>query len=324
MGRKLKGKVATAKGLKGALARHEELAKIKQQREKALLAQKENKENKHKSIKSGGNTRKVKQNQARQSGAKGLVPFSADESVLLVGEGDFTFALSIVKQNLVRPERLLATSFDSKEELIAKYPGVETTLAALEEEGVAVRHDIDATNLPATLKTIPTKKKLHVKLFNTNMKLDCIMFNFPHTGRGMKDMDRNVRDHQKLVAAYFKSCKEMFRIINNTTNNDFGGYSSEKNFIGSTDAKIVVSIFEGEPYNSWKIKMLARSEGYKVDRSGKFDWLMFPEYHHKRTNGIRDTTKPAHERDARIYIFDRYVKPEDRPKKTEDSDSDSD
>lgn len=323
MGRKLKGRLVTAKGLKGALARHEELSKIKQQREKTLLAQKENKANKDKSIKSGGNTKKVKQNQLRQSAAKGLVPFTPEESVLLVGEGDFTFALSIVKQNLVRPESLVATSFDSKEELVAKYPDVETTLAALEKEGVIVRHDIDATNLPATLKTLPTKKKPHVKLFNTNKKLDCIMFNFPHTGRGMKDMDRNVRDHQKLVAAYFRSCKEVFKIMNSTANNDFGGYNSDRK-MGSADSKIVLSIFEGEPYNSWKIKMLARSEGYKVERSGKFDWLMFPEYHHKRTNGIRDTTKPAHERDARIYIFDPYVKAEDRPKKTEESDSDSD
>jgi len=34
---------------------------------------------------------------------------------------------------------------------------------------------------------------------------------------------------------------------------------------------------------------------------------MFPEYHHRRTNSTKDTTKPASERDARIYIFEEWI-----------------
>jgi len=83
-------------------------------------------------------------------------------------------------------------------------------------------------------------------------------------------------------------------------------------------------LFEGEPYNSWNIKILGRSENYKVERSGKFGWQLFPDYHHRRTNSVRDTTKPAAERDARIYIFEQFTKKEEDEKKKKAANSDSD
>jgi len=44
--------------------------------------------------------------------------------------------------------------------------------------------------------------------------------------------------------------------------------------------------------------------GWKVARSSKFQWENYPEYHHKRTNSEMDTTKPAAERAARVYVFE--------------------
>lgn len=135
----------------------------------------------------------------------------------------------------------------------------------------------------------------------------------------MKDMDRNIKDHQQLVLGYFQACKHLFKMVNDESNSSFGGYN-----FNSVTGKIVLSLFEGEPYNSWTVKILAKSEDYKVEKSGRFEWSMFPEYHHKRTNsGVRDTTKPAAERDARIYIFEPFIKNKKQIKKDE-SDSDSD
>ncbi|KAK6465713.1 hypothetical protein DFJ63DRAFT_28469 [Scheffersomyces coipomensis] len=327
MGRKLQGMLGNKKGLKGALARHSSYEAKKKQLAKSLEIQNDQKLQKEKQIKRGGNNNKQKQQQQQQqqqANQKGLIPFTKDNKVLLVGEGDFSFAVSIIEENLILPQNLLATSFDSLEELNQKYPNIEENLAVLKENGVKVLHSIDATDLVGSLKLIPNSKQKksgtnhHNQLFTERGNLNYIMFNFPHTGRGMKDMDRNIRDHQKLVLEYIKSSIEVFKLVNSGITNDFGGYgeSSDSN---NQEGKIVLSLFEGEPYNSWNIKILARSHDYKVERSGKFDWTMFPQYHHRRTNSTRDTTKPAPERDARIYVFEKF-KPKTKSKKGEDED----
>jgi 25S rRNA (uracil2634-N3)-methyltransferase len=301
----LKGQQSGKKGLRGALARHvvNELQR-KDLQEKSEL-QKTQTQLKQKSMKSG-HSKKQKQ---QQKPAKAFIPFAKDSKILLVGEGDFTFAKSIVEEAYIEPHNLIATSYDSLDELKAKYPGVEDTLAVLQEFGVDVRHEIDATNLLQSLKLNPSKPKSNRPLFSDRGFLDYIMFNFPHTGRGMKDVDRNIRDHQNLLLAYFKSCKSVFKLVNNQSQNDFGGYQPTTN-----KGKIILSLFEGEPYISWGVKILGRSEDYRVERSGKFEWQTFPQYHHKRTNGIRGTTKPAAERDARIYVFEQHEKKEQNPK----------
>ncbi|KAK6886676.1 25S rRNA (uridine(2634)-N(3))-methyltransferase [Candida tropicalis] len=308
MGRKLKGKSIQSKGLKGALIRHQ----TKEQTQAKLLKNAEiSNENKLNKIKSMKTPKKSKQNNKLHGNkgiSKGLMPFLNEDKVLLIGEGDFTFAKSLILQNYLIPENLIATSFDSYEELILKYPNVDEVLKELKEFGVKIIHQVDATNLPLTLKLIQNSKQKKankkLKLFdedtnrNSNDGLNYIMFNFPHTGKGIKDQDRNIRDHQKLILEYFKNCKQVFELIN--SNNDLQGYNT-------IQGKIIISLFEGEPYHSWGIKILGKSQGYKVERSGRFDWSMFPEYHHRRTNSTKDTTKPASERDARIYIFEEWI-----------------
>lgn len=318
MARKLKGQL-NKKGLKGALTRHAVQEKSQRKQAKVIDAQEKFIKLKAESVKQG--KKKGKQQHQQQ---KGLIPFKPEEKVLLVGEGDFSFAVSAIQQNLIHPENLLATSFDSLEEVNSKYPNAAENLKILAEEGVAVMFDVDATDLPATLKLVsPTKKTKVIKsrLFKEG-NLDYIMFNFPHTGRGMKNMDRNIRDHQQLMHKYFKSCNEVFNIVNSAAKDDFAGYTTKE--IKHIEGKVILSLFEGEPYNSWNIKILARGENFRVERSGKFEWTLFPEYHHRRTNGVRDTTKPAAERDARIYVFQKFetkIEEVDKKNFVEESDS---
>ncbi|EGV60105.1 class I SAM-dependent methyltransferase [Yamadazyma tenuis] len=312
MVRKLKGKVLAKKGLKGALVRHH-LAEVEnKKRQETLNGTAEQQKLKQNSIKQGKSKNKHKQ-QAHQK-QKGLIPFNPEEKVLLIGEGDFSFAVSIIKQNHIKPQNLIATSLDSLEQLKAKYSDVDGNLEFLSSEGVRVVHEVDGTNLMASFK-LDTKKGRANSIFK-HSRLHHIMFNFPHTGRGMKDVDRNIKDHQELMLKYFQSCKQLFQFINDESNSSFGGYNFD-----SVTGRIVLTLFEGEPYNSWGVKVLAKSENYKVEKSGRFDWGCFPEYHHKRTSsGVRDTTKPAAERDARIYVFEPFVKLGKAVK--EDSDSD--
>lgn len=326
MAKKPKNKQIVGKGLKGALLKHFVNEQLKQNRQQAVKEAITKKADKEKSIKSG----RSKGSKKQQHHIKALVPFNRDETLLLVGEGDFSFASSLVRNHLINPENLIATSYDSEEEIKSKYPGAEDHLLYLKNEGSRVLHQVDATNIPFALKLVnANRKKTGTKLFTPYKKLNHVMFNFPHTGRGMKDVDRNIRDHQKLVLGYFKSAHELLDMANQTASNDLGGYAESQN---ETRADVILSLFEGEPYISWGVKALARSEGLLVNQSGKFEWSAFEGYHHKRTNGIRDTTKPAAERDARIYIFDlKDPKTPDkkkinkqRGKPINDSDSDDD
>ncbi|CAK9439178.1 uncharacterized protein LODBEIA_P34020 [Lodderomyces beijingensis] len=334
MAHKLKGKKLSSKGLKGALARHKLQDSIDQKLSRAAEIESQNQQNKSKSITS----KKPKSSNVNTNPLRGFNPFQNENTLLLIGEGDFTFAKSLISQNFIQPRNLIATSLDSRDDLISKYPGVQHTLETLQSSGVRLMHEVDATDLPRTLHLKQQRKK-QAKLFPDGTQLDFIMFNFPHTGRGVKDQDRNIRDHQRLILSYFQNCKSVFEMVNSgvvaVAKDDFAGYHDTSINAGAGDdgfgkGKIILSVFEGEPYNSWGVKVIAKDQGYKVMKSGKFEWGMFPEYHHKRTNSTRDTTKPAAERNARLYVFEK--KPTDakdnhqnkKKKKNSDSDSDSD
>ncbi|RLP64264.1 hypothetical protein L150_03007 [Candida albicans Ca529L] len=354
MARKLKGKSIQAKGLKGALIRHQHSEKITSKVVKNVEITNQNKMDKLKSMKTSKLARK--HNKAHQkeekSTTKGLMPFNKDgnDKVLLIGEGDFSFAKSLILQNFIQPENLIATSFDSFEQLINKYENVNEIIEELKNMGVIIMHEIDGTNLLKSLKLNPNKLKRNnqnsdvgkvkkLKLFKDYGNVNYIMFNFPHNGKGIKDVDRNIRDHQRLMLSFFENCQQLFDVINTDTISGYNTFNSNNNNNNnnntsgsSSTGKIIISMFEGEPYHSWGIKILGKSQGWKVERSGKFDWSMFPEYHHRRTTSMKDTTKPANERDARMYIFEKFTKQDTAKQRkrgngnddSDDDDSDND
>ena len=54
---------------------------------------------------------------------------------------------------------------------------------------------------------------------------------------------------------------------------------------GEKGGVLVIALFDGEPYHTWDIRALARSHGWRVQRSGKLDWEAFKGYKHARTLG---------------------------------------
>ena len=63
------------------------------------------------------------------------VPFDSEDSVLLIGEGDFSFSLSLVTK--CRPAQVVATSFDSKGLVLEKYPAAEQTIQQLDHAALS-------------------------------------------------------------------------------------------------------------------------------------------------------------------------------------------
>ncbi|KPI34305.1 uncharacterized protein AB675_11075 [Cyphellophora attinorum] len=71
------------------------------------------------------------------------VPFSSHDRILLIGEGDFSFALSLIKHH--RLLAVTATCYDSQRQLVEKYPRVMTTIEQLDTKAAKV-DDSEATN----------------------------------------------------------------------------------------------------------------------------------------------------------------------------------
>ncbi|AGO11565.1 AaceriADL221Cp [[Ashbya] aceris (nom. inval.)] len=317
MARKLKGKVSS-KGLKGALARYQESEQTKAKVKRKL----EHESSKGKSSKQVNRNRKL-----QQENGKKFVPFLPDSTLLLVGEGDFSFAKSILDCGYVKAENLITTSYDSGvKELELKYPkSFRENYDYLVAQGVRIFFNIDATKLVSSFKL--SKKNPWPKVVGPEWKgksLENVLFNFPHTGHGIKDQDRNIREHQELLFGYFDSCKQLFQLANKKVGDDhLSGYEVGKEHFQEGIGRIILSLFAGEPYDSWQPKVLAKENGLRLERSNKFQWDTFPGYRHRRTNNEQDTTKPAAEREARIFIFEENDNKRHNQSKRASNDSDS-
>ena len=177
------------------------------------------------------------------------LPVSSNDKVLLIGEGDLSFSLSL--HNTHKFTSLTCTVFDSEQTLHSKYPQSATTVTTLRSAGHTVLFNVDGTKPPKAIN----------KRAGT---WDAIIFMFPHTGGLTKDVDRQIRVNQELVLGFFTQAKKLMEPMKGV---------------------VIVTTFAGKPYEEWDIRSLAKSLGLRVRRSGVFEWKMFPGYKHARTLG---------------------------------------
>lgn len=198
------------------------------------------------------------------------IPFEPEDRILLVGEGDFSFAKSIVEHHSCYD--VTATCLDSKEGLFEKYkPQAEQHIQYLEDEGQTVLYDVDATNLDS------------IKALRKGNLFRAMVFNFPHVGGKSKDVNRQVRFNQELLVKFFTSAIPLIE----------------------PSGTIIVTLFEGEPYTLWNIRDLARHSGLEVQKSFKFQPDAYPGYSHARTLGNIDSGGgwKGENRESRSYVF---------------------
>ena len=278
------------------------------------------------------------------------VPYRYDDNILLIGEGNFSFALGLVKyfqklqvkygnknnnnnnnsgsnsmnrggdddevakKTTYNYSNIFATSYDSEEEVYTKYPEAKDIVKELNTNNVNVLHSIDATNLinmkdllnivneskkqkeeeddddddeeedynsyhddgGDNSSTKKTKKSNDYNFFNH------IVFNFPHTGCGIKDTLQNNRHHQRFLTDFFKSsipllAKSSYEEGNNMKNN--------KKLI--ENGQIHITLKKGEPYDSWAVPRVARLavHGLKLRTQQDFYPELYKGYEHRRTVG---------------------------------------
>ncbi|KAI9485375.1 MAG: hypothetical protein EXX96DRAFT_513931 [Benjaminiella poitrasii] len=208
--------------------------------------------------------------------------YSPKDKILLVGEGNFSFARSLCENYLQEgAENLVATCFDAEDVLYEKYDEAKDNVEFVQSFGGTVLFGVDATNPPKEVK-----KNKYTK----------IVFNFPHVGAGIKDQDRNVIANQKLLNGFFDAAEPLLtksfnnnEIQSNILKDKKDGYAESQEVGIVPDGEIHVTLKTCKPYNLWAVKSLVKAKGVLAVRgTAPFYADDFPGYEHRRTLGFKE------------------------------------
>ncbi|XP_051192001.1 uncharacterized protein At4g26485 isoform X1 [Lolium perenne] len=190
--------------------------------------------------------------------------YSSAQSILVVGDGDFSFSLALAAV-FGSGENLVATSLDSYAQfkpirgyldfipyaLTSKYGKAKSNVTQLERLGATVFHGVDAK----MMKRHPCLKM---------RRFDRIVFNFPHAGFiGHEQDDHMIKAHQLLVRKFFRNASHLIR----------------------PDGEIHVSHKTGQPYDRWQIEELASEFSLVISEKVNFWKEDYPGYNQKRGDG---------------------------------------
>ena len=171
----------SSKNLKSALLSHQSRLKAKEKLSHAAKIAEE------KSRKRGGISNQVYTASKLSGDTKGkkkaiavppkrppTIPFRPTDKILLIGEGNFSFARALVESapvdlQFLPPNNLTATSYDTEKQCCEKYPEAGSIISILRTKGVEVIFGVDGTRL----------EKHHAL---KGRKWDRICWNFPHAG----------------------------------------------------------------------------------------------------------------------------------------------
>ncbi|RUS18650.1 hypothetical protein BC938DRAFT_475920 [Jimgerdemannia flammicorona] len=212
-------------------------------------------------------------------------PYTGLDRILLVGEGNFSFARALVEHVPGTGEGLVATCFDSEGVLIQKYESEPSAnIAVIEAVGGTVLYEVDATKLEKC-KAIKGKR------------FDKIVFNFPHAGAGIKDQDRNILTNQSLLLSFL------------TSSLPFLSSPTHHPLTDKQHGEIHITLKSGTPYDLWNVRQLAKQTGVLAAKTAfPFEPAAYPGYEHRRTLGFKEGmsrggNEEIEDKKSKTYVF---------------------
>ncbi|KAM3276050.1 hypothetical protein ACQJBY_044432 [Aegilops geniculata] len=185
-------------------------------------------------------------------GVRWLKHYSSMQSILVVGDGDFSFSLALATA-FGSGEHIVATSLDSYGALKRKYGNAEANITELKRLDCTVLHGVDAK----LMKLYPSLKM---------RRFDRIIFNFPHAGfNGKEDNPLVINLHKQLVNGFFANARHLLQ--------PFG--------------EIHLSHKTGYPYDAWDIEQLANESCLIMFDKDIFCKEEYPGYNQKRGDGAK-------------------------------------
>lgn len=178
--------------------------------------------------------------------------YAPKDTVLVLGDGDFSFSRGLVKHRGTG-QGVLATSFDSENEVKRKYVNAKDCISAVRSSHGNVLHDVDATKLlelPQQVKTGMGSKMTIPDYFQY------IVFNFPHSGI------QRVHINRALLRDFFESARNRL----------------------TANGEAHVTLKTRPPYSNWFIEDQAKTAGFVTKERRKFEMALFPGYRHRTTD----------------------------------------
>ncbi|WZZ21302.1 hypothetical protein YC2023_122689 [Brassica napus] len=207
---------------------------------------------------------------------KRLKHYNNKQKILLVGEGDFSFSLSLARA-FGSATNLIATSLDSQAELERNYKNGKANVEELERLGCNVVFGVN-------VHSMTTKHNL-----GCSATYDRVIFNFPHAGfdYGREHEIKTIMRHQELVRGFMKSARLLVK------DEDKGG---EIHVVHKTEY----------PFSEWKLKTLGEKEGLELVSEIEFCLNHYPGYSNKRgSRGYNDSSFPVGK--SSTFIFKKHT-----------------
>ncbi|XP_020220540.1 uncharacterized protein LOC109803398 [Cajanus cajan] len=213
--------------------------------------------------------------QQQDDEVKWVTHYSSDHQILLVGEGDFSFSLSLAK-SFGSAANIVASSLNSYDDVIKMYKHAKSNLDDLHKLGACLLHGVDATKMKL-------QSDLKMRSF------DRVIFNFPHAGfHGREDDTSLIKKHKVLVRGFFNNASRMLR----------------------ADGEIHVSHKNTAPFTNWNIEQLAKQCFLKLKECVDFKREDYPGYNNKRGDGHKcDEPFPLGVCCTYKFICNRKTKP---------------